>query len=93
LIELPTILFAVWSETIGCIYFICPGCAEYVLANEVVLKTLREQQNSVRGVPRFEVVQKESSWQNPLSFFLHRICLHLTHFPKIMQYKINAWIF
>jgi hypothetical protein len=93
LIELPTILFAVWSETIRCIYFICPGCAEHVLANEVVRNTLREQTEQCAGCNTFEVVQKESSWQNPLSFFLHRIFLHLTHFPKIMQYKINAWIF
>jgi ethanolamine utilization protein EutA (predicted chaperonin) len=32
------------------------------------------KQNSVRGVPRFEVVQKESRWQNRL-FFLHRFFL------------------
>ena len=53
LIELPTILFAVWSETIGCIYFICPGCAEHVLANEVVLKTLREQTEQCAGCTTF----------------------------------------
>jgi hypothetical protein len=53
LIELPIILFAVWSETIGCIFFICPGCAEHVLANEVVRNTLREQTEQCAGCTTF----------------------------------------
>ena len=46
-----------------------PGCAEHVLANEVVRNTLREQTEVCGGAPRFEVVQKESRWRNRLSFF------------------------
>ena len=50
-------------------------------------------QNNVRGVPCFEVVQKESRWRNRLSFFYIEFVLHLTPFPKITQYKRNAWMF
>jgi hypothetical protein len=60
LIELPTILFAVWSETIGCIYFICPGCAEHVLANEVVLKTL--QIDNLNQIPKIKQLTKAWKW-------------------------------
>jgi hypothetical protein len=53
LIELSTILFAVWSETIGCIFFVCLGCAEHVLGNEVVRNTLCEQTEQCAGCTTF----------------------------------------
>ena len=49
--------------------------------------------NNVRGVPRFEVVQKESRWRTYYLFFHIHFFLHLTYFPKITQYKWNAWMF
>jgi hypothetical protein len=33
----------------GCISFVCLGCAEHVLANEVVRNTLREQTEQCAG--------------------------------------------
>ena len=37
----------------GYISFICPGCAEHVLANEVVWNTLREQTEQCAGCTTF----------------------------------------
>jgi hypothetical protein len=37
----------------GYISFICPGCAEHVLVNEVVWNTLREQTEQCAGCTTF----------------------------------------
>ena len=87
----------------GCISFVCSGCAEHVLANEVVRNILREQTEQSAGYTTFWGGAEGIKMAEPTifmtimvmlySFFYIEFFLHLTHFPKITKYKRKAWIF
>jgi len=53
----------------GCISFVCSGCAEHVLANEVVRNTLREQTEQCSGCTTFWGGAEGIKMAEPTIFF------------------------
>jgi hypothetical protein len=59
------------GDVMGCISFVCSGCAEHVLAKEVVRNTLREQTEQCAGCTTFWGSAEGIKMAEPIIFFFY----------------------